>query len=107
MAPEMNQPPITVVAVVRAKKGCETALKNVLLELLAPSRAEESCIRYWLHQHSQDPTRFIFYETWTSLDALKEHSQAPHLEAFRAKASALLAGPIDLTIWDEIGSERP
>jgi quinol monooxygenase YgiN len=71
---------ITLTATFTAKKGMEESLKNVLLKLIKPTRAEEGCIYYYLHQKSDDAATFMFYEQWKSLDALNKHSSTEHLK---------------------------
>ena len=95
MSPEQ----ITLIAKVKAKEGLEETLKNELTALLEPTGKEAGCITYNLHQNSEDKSLFMFYENWTSQQALDEHLQTPHLKAFLAKADALLDGPLDLTAW--------
>ena len=95
MSPEQ----ITLIAKIKAKQGLEETLKNELIALLEPTGKEAGCITYNLHQNSEDRSLFMFYENWTSQQALDEHLQRPHLKAFLAKADALLDGPLDLTAW--------
>ncbi len=95
MSPEQ----ITLIAKVKAKEGLEETLKNELITLLEPTGKEAGCITYNLHQNSEDKSLFMFYENWTSQQALDEHLQTPHLKAFLAKADALLDGSLDLTAW--------
>lgn len=78
---------LTVVAEIVAKPGCEQRLREELLRLIEPTRAEEGCLQYDLHESTEQPGRFLFYENWTSRAALDRHLATPHLE----RLSALLA----------------
>ncbi len=89
---------ITVVARFRAMEGMDEKLKDLLLTLIEPSRADEGCISYDLHQAIDDPALFIFYENWQSKELLDKHAAASHLQHFRAKAKELLAEPPGLTL---------
>ncbi|MFZ2446546.1 MAG: putative quinol monooxygenase [Syntrophobacteraceae bacterium] len=93
---------ITVIARVRARAGMEASLKELLLALIVPSRSDEGCINYDLHQGIDDPALFIFYENWQSREHLDRHSATPHVELFRSKAKALLAEAPELTLLDMI-----
>lgn len=95
MSPEQ----ITLIAKVKAKQGMEDTLKKELVSLLEPTGKETGCITYNLHQSAEDKSVFMFYENWTSQQALDEHLQTPHLKAFLAKADALLDGSLDLSSW--------
>jgi quinol monooxygenase YgiN len=93
---------ITVLARIKAKSGMEKRVKQEALSLVAPTRQETGCINYDLHQNANDKSMFMFYENWMSKEALDEHLQKPYLKAFVARADALLAEPLDVTIWEII-----
>lgn len=94
--------PVTVLARIKARSGKEKELRQALEALLAPTRAEEGCLNYDLHQMPDDPSEFMFYENWTSKACLDRHQESSHLAAFRSRAGDLLAGPVDLTLWERI-----
>ena len=93
---------VTVVARIKAKDGLAGQVKEALVALIEPTRAEPDCIDYILHQSADDPHLFLFYENWTSKDALDAHLHKPHLQDFVAKADEMLAEPLDVTLWDEV-----
>lgn len=84
---------LTVVAQIQAKPGKEEDVRRLLLTLIEPTRKEEGCVQYDLHVHTGDPSRFVFYENWTSRDHLDRHLASPHLTAAVAAAGDLLAAP--------------
>lgn len=90
---------VTVIAKARAKAGLEEQVRQEIMALLAPTRAEAGCINYDLHQSAADPALFMLYENWVSMKDLEEHLAMPYLEAFKAKAPDLLAEPLDITLW--------
>ncbi len=87
----MPQEFLTVVAEMITKPGKEQELRNQLLALVAPTRREEGCVQYDLHVSTGQPGRFVFYENWTSGDALDRHINSPHFKAFQNVADGLLA----------------
>lgn len=91
--------PLTVLARMKAKRGKEQELRQVLEGLLEPTRAEDGCINYDLHCNDDDPSEFMFYENWTSRSHLGSHLESPHLSAFKARMDELLDRPLDLTFW--------
>jgi quinol monooxygenase YgiN len=93
---------LTVIAHVRAKPGQESRVRQVLQELLPPTRAEAGCINYDLHQSQTDPALFVFYENWTSEAHLEAHSKSPHIQSLRKVAGEILAGPIEITKWQVV-----
>jgi quinol monooxygenase YgiN len=81
--------PLTIIAKLKAKNGCEEQLGQVLRSLIEPTRAEKGCINYDLHRSHEDPGLFIFYENWESRPLWEEHMKSPHLMDFSEKQGAL------------------
>ena len=98
----MPEQKLTVVARIKAKKGNEEEVKRELLALVAPTRTEAGCLGYDLHQSTEDPALFLFYENWTSRAALDEHFATPHLTRLNERAPELLAEPVEITFWEMI-----
>ena len=84
---------LTVVAEMVAKPGKEEELKRRLLALVEPTRREDGCVQYDLHQNTGEAGRFVFYENWGSRELLERHLRSPHLLAFGAVEGELLAEP--------------
>jgi len=84
--------PLIVIATVVAKRESSQQLRNELLKLVAPTRQEEGCINYTLHQDNEDPAVFIFYETWQSPVHLEKHIASEHYRAYANAAESLIAG---------------
>ena len=99
----MNSKPLTVTAHVKAQSGKESQVREALLSLIAPSRKDAGCLSYDLHQAVDNPTAFLFYETWTSKALLDAHLQTPHVQAAMAQMGQLVAEPPQITIWEKIG----
>ncbi|MBF0381979.1 MAG: antibiotic biosynthesis monooxygenase [Magnetococcales bacterium] len=96
---------ISVHATVFAKEGKEEEVKQHLLGLLGPTRAEKGCINYDLHQ-STDPGKkgdFIFYENWENQECFNGHLNAPHVKEFLGKADDLLKEMVGISTWINIG----
>lgn len=93
---------LTVVAEMTAKPGQEEALKQQLIALVEPTRKEEGCVQYDLHIATDRPGSFVFYENWTSAEALERHSKSAHLTAFGNSAPALLAEPARILTYTRI-----
>lgn len=85
---------ITVVAKVTAKSDAVEAVKAELLKMVAPTRQEEGCIEYRLHQDNTDPAVFVFYENWKSRACLEQHMNSRHFQAYVAAVGDLIAGKV-------------
>ena len=82
---------VTVVAKVLAKSDAVETVKAELLKMIAPTRQEDGCIEYRLHQDSDNPAQFIFYENWQSLACLEQHMLSAHFQAYVTAVGDLLA----------------
>jgi quinol monooxygenase YgiN len=98
----MSMKQVTVLATIKAKKGLEETVRNEVLALVAPTRAEAGCLNYDLHQSSDDPATLMLYENWVSKEDLDKHLAMPYLQAFLGKVPELLAEPVQLLLWDKI-----
>lgn len=82
---------LTVVAELIARPGREAEVTAELLRMVEATRKEEGCIQYDLHVSTEQPGSFVFYENWSSRDALARHEASPHLQEFGKKADELLS----------------
>jgi quinol monooxygenase YgiN len=81
---------LTVIAYMRAAPGKRDELQAALESLIEPTSQEEGYVNYDLHQSTDDPDRFFFYENWESDTHLDAHLDAPHLRDFAARIPELL-----------------
>jgi len=65
-----------------AKPGREADLKKALVDLLAPSRADDGCLSYELHADRENPRHFFLYEAWSDDSTWRAHMETPHLKRF-------------------------
>ena len=98
----MPQNQVTVVARFKAKANMIEEAKQALAALVDPTHSESGCINYDLHQDSNDPTQFLFYENWKSQSDLDEHLNKPYLHALREKASELFVEPVKIELWEKV-----
>ena len=87
---------VTVIAYHRE----ERALREALLKVCAPTRAEKGCIND-LHVSPDNPGLLVFHENWVREEDLDAHLASPHIDAFRAVAPDL-SEPANITLWSEI-----
>lgn len=81
---------VTVVAKIVAKEGVVENVRNELIKLVTPTRKEYGCIEYNLHQDNDDPTVFVFYETWESLACLEKHMNTGHFTRYVAAVGNMI-----------------
>jgi len=73
---------LTIVAHIEAKKDCIDLVKSELVKLLEPTRKEDGCIQYDLHQDNENPAVFLFYENWESRELWQKHMGSTHLAEY-------------------------
>ena len=73
---------LTIVAQIQAAPGKEDLVRQELEKLVNPTRAEEGCLQYDLHQDNEKPGFFLFFENWESRELWQKHMHAPHLTAY-------------------------
>ncbi len=73
---------LTIVARIKANKDKVELVKSELLKLIEPTRKEEGCLKYDLHQDNENPAVFIFYENWTSRELWQKHMNNTHLAEY-------------------------
>ena len=87
----MAKTPFNFIANFKANPGRESDLQRVLSAMVAPTRAEEGCVNYDLHQHKDDPSRFVLYEGWKSPEALDLHMGLPHFKTMLRDLDGIVA----------------
>ncbi|EPE62495.1 hypothetical protein L479_01121 [Exiguobacterium sp. S17] len=82
---------ITITAILKAHPGKESELRQALDKVIPPSRQEEGCLAYVLHESIDAPFTFVFYEKYRDETALDHHINSSHYQAYRQAAEPLLA----------------
>jgi quinol monooxygenase YgiN len=96
---------IHILARHRARPDAVDFVRQILLSLIKPSRAEPGCLKYELLQNADDPTDFTFVETFASEDALKEHAAAPYIAGLAAKLEGLVMRPAEVSRYHAIAAD--
>lgn len=98
----MKSQNITLIATMKAKSGKEELVKEALLSLIQPTRAEKGCVTYILHQDCDDKALFMFYEDWTSKGALDEHLKTPHMKELLDRSDELFVAPLEIKFYNKL-----
>lgn len=94
----------TVIAILTAKPERREDLLRILVQQIAPTRAEPGCIDYDFHVAEDDPCVFMFYETWRSRADLDAHLKLPHLEPLLGQVDQLLARPVEMRYFEMLSA---
>ena len=87
---------LTNIAFIRALPGKSLDLGRELCALVTPTREEDGCIGYEVHQSGDDPDIWFLYENWRSAEDMEAHFDTPHFAAFSERAEALVDGELTL-----------
>ena len=87
---------IRVLAHLTARPDRIEEVRQALIALIDPTRAESGCILYELAQNNSDPVDFTFVEEWASDAELDTHLQSDHIRALQARADELFGTPPDI-----------
>ncbi|MCF7924406.1 MAG: antibiotic biosynthesis monooxygenase [Candidatus Izimaplasma sp.] len=58
-------------------------VKSELLKILEPTRNEDGCILYELHQDIDNPCILMFYEIWRNEYSWRKHDNKQHIINFK------------------------
>ncbi len=95
----VNGTQLSLVAIIRAKRGLGDELGRRLATLVAPARAEPGNINYDLHRSNDDPDVWILYENWKAPSDLAANFELPYMKTFLAVLPEVLESEMDLRHW--------
>ena len=75
---------LTIIANIIAKPDKIDFVKAELEKLVEPTRMEEGCLQYELHQDNVNPAHFLFFENWESHELWQVHIESRHLQDYVA-----------------------
>ncbi|WP_342316870.1 putative quinol monooxygenase [Lysobacter sp. FW306-1B-D06B] len=87
---------LTNVAYFTAKPGRSRDLGDELLGLVAPSREEEGCLRYEIHQSNDVPDVWMVIEDWRHHSDFDLHMSTRYVKAFMAKVADLCVEDVEI-----------
>ncbi len=89
---------LTIIARIEAKPGRIELVKAALLKLIEPTRQEQGCLQYDLHQDNENPNVFVFYESWQSRILWQTHMNNDHLKNYMDETN----GAVDSFVLNEM-----
>lgn len=94
---------VTLIAKLKAKQGCENDLEAAFHDMIKKVRAAEpGCLTYILHKSKDDPTMFVWYETYTDDAAFATHRKTDHMKEMGARIANLLDGRPQIEMLSEL-----
>lgn len=102
---------IHVIANINVNPGCKDEFLRIFLDNVPNVLAEDGCIRYEpctdvdtgiAAQGGVRADTVTIVEAWESLDHLRAHLAAPHMQTYREKVKGLVAG-VTLQVLEPAG----
>ena len=90
----MDTEHVVLVAIFHARPESVDELRGRLQEMVELTLQEPGVMQYELHVTAQDPTTFVFVETWVDAEALAAHDETPHVKAIIADVPRLTRSPL-------------
>jgi quinol monooxygenase YgiN len=84
--------------------GRESAFREELLRVLAPTRAESGCLAIRAFESLRQPFVFSIHSEWVDETAFELHTRLPHTVRFLSAAEKLLSHPVEGLRTREIGA---
>ena len=92
---------IVITAAMRSKPGKEMDLIAAMKELTAAVRQNEpDTLAYTFHRAKNDPSLFMVYEKYKSVEAMKAHMVSAHFQEAAKKLGGLLEGGLGLETYE-------
>jgi quinol monooxygenase YgiN len=96
---------LAITAIIRVKKGCETAMREALLEVVRSVRANEpATVGYYISQDTADPRVFTTYERYLDRAAMDRHNNSDAVARFFGIAKPMIDGEVTLVTGAELSA---
>ena len=96
--------PIVVLVRYETQPGKQDLATGEIRNLVATVTAgEPGCLGISVLRQDDESTHILLYERWTDKETyFGPHMKTPHIRAFIERAGAFLAGPPDISVWEEV-----
>jgi quinol monooxygenase YgiN len=103
--PPVTDVELTVVAgTFVARSGKEAELAAVLSRYVVLTRSLTGCRNVDLVRSASEPGRYLMVEKWDDPEAQRAHLSGEIMVTMATEATALLAGPPDLDLYDSVSA---
>ena len=88
--------PLYIFARFHAKLGAEEQLRQVILAVAGPSRAEAGCRDLHVFRSNRDQRLFFIHSTWATENDFELHAELPHTRVFLEEVVKLIDHDLDV-----------
>jgi quinol monooxygenase YgiN len=90
----MEPMPLYIFARLDPQPGKELQVRDALMRVLEPTRAEPGCLRIHVYASTRGPVVFFIHSEWIDEPAFDAHVELPHTRQFVAAVEDLIAQPL-------------
>jgi quinol monooxygenase YgiN len=76
--------------------------KALILGFVEPSRAQQGCLFYEVHQSTDDPTEFVVLDGWANVDDLDAHATSEQVVRTVNRLNPILTKPAQVKTYLKI-----
>jgi quinol monooxygenase YgiN len=85
-----------------AQPGCESALREAIKAVEAPTKLEPGCLAYQAFRSVRTPGEFYVHSRWRDSAAFELHASLPHTVAFIAQVESLIDHPLSVSLTEPL-----
>jgi quinol monooxygenase YgiN len=94
--------PLYIFARLEPLPGNELQVRDELLRVLEPTRAEPGCLRINMYESTRDAVVYFIHSQWTGEPAFDAHVNLPHTQHFAGAVEPLLVQPLKAVRTNQI-----
>jgi quinol monooxygenase YgiN len=85
-----------------ARPGCESALREAIKTIEAPTKLEPGCTGYQVFRSVRTPGEFYIHSRWRDRDAFERHASLPHTVQFISQVESLIDHPLSISLTEPL-----
>ena len=98
---------ITVIARIKTKQGSESVFASEAQKVIDFVKANEpETLMYILSRSIDDPTVFVFFESYSSAEAMTAHGASEAMKQFGSAIRRILDGRPQIEKYEDLGGKR-
>lgn len=95
--------PLYIFAHFEPSPGKDRQLRDELMLILEPTRAEPGCVRIHLYESTREPLVYFIHSEWIDEPAFDAHIELPHTQRFAGLIDDLIVQPLKAVRTKQIG----
>lgn len=93
---------LVVCAVLKTVDGKGDEVEQEFKKLVPSVLKDPGTITYVVHRAIDDPNKFLVYEKYDDMDALKLHSSTDHFREFGRATASMFSGRPEISLYNPI-----